>query len=152
MSKIKHPSREHQELLRSVGLRSTGPRIAVLQILDVAVSPLSHAEVFNRLEDTSLDRATVYRNLMDLTEAQLLTRSDHGDHIWRFERTRSATKNHVEHAHFFCIDCGSVSCLPENAVLLSKIGTTSENGGKKVVEVQVKGQCGECLVPSRQRL
>jgi Fur family ferric uptake transcriptional regulator len=60
-----------QELLRSAGLRSTTARIAVLQRLRNAKTPLSHAELADELTPLGLDKATVFRNLTDLTDAGL---------------------------------------------------------------------------------
>ena len=74
------------ESLRGAGLRKTAPRLAVLEVLERARRPLSHAEVAESLAAEGLDRATVYRNLVALSEAGLVRRSDHGDHVWGFER------------------------------------------------------------------
>ena len=73
-----------QELLRGAGLRSTSARIAVLQCLRSAKSPLSHAELADELTPLGLDKATVFRNLSDLTDAGLVVRTELGDHVWRF--------------------------------------------------------------------
>ena len=104
-----------RQTLRSAGLRVTSPRIAVLRELVEAKSALSHGEVAVRLE-AEFDRATVYRNLMDLTSAELVRRSDHGDHVWRFEWARQGGHENAAHPHFICGSCGAVTCLPEDAV------------------------------------
>ena len=74
-----------RELLRRRHLRCTRPRCAVLSVLLAASHPLSHAEVTERLNERSMDRATVYRNLIVLSDASIVDRIDLGDHIWRFE-------------------------------------------------------------------
>jgi Fur family ferric uptake transcriptional regulator len=68
-------------LLRSVGLRKTAPRVAVLQFLAQAKTPLSHGAIAEEMAVLGLDRATVHRNLMDLVEVHLATRTDLGDHV-----------------------------------------------------------------------
>src|SRR5215831_18148858 len=73
-----------QELLRGAGLRSTSARIAVLRRLRSAKSPLSHSELAEELTPLGLDKATVFRNLTDLTDAGLVVRTELGDHVWRF--------------------------------------------------------------------
>ena len=105
---------ELKTLLRSSGLRSTGARLAVLQYLHDIGGPNSHGELFDALADRGFDRATIYRNLMDLAEAGIVSRTDLGDHVWRFELKKGARgENHTEdHPHFVCVDCGSVACLP----------------------------------------
>src|SRR5688572_31535064 len=80
-----------REELHAAGLRATGPRLAVLRSLYAATGPVSHGDVAASLAGEGWDRATVYRNLMDLTEAGLLKRTDHGDHTWRFERRGKET-------------------------------------------------------------
>ncbi len=132
--------------LREAGLRATQPRMLVLAELFRANGPLSHAEVGKRLASKGLDRVTVWRNLVALTEAGLLARTDVGDHTWRFERTGSTEHDGSAHPHFVCLVCKKVSCLPEDAVYL-KGGTAR---GAVVLEVQVKGRCDEC-VPDRVR-
>jgi Fur family ferric uptake transcriptional regulator len=133
-----------QREIRRRGMRSTGPRVAVLAYLSEATAPLSHTEIHEALADRGYDRATIYRNLMDLAEAGLLVRSDLGDHVWRFER-RGARSGHPEgHPHFVCVDCGEVSCLPEVAVkVLPALGAPKALGTKEV-EVQLKGRCDDC--------
>jgi Fur family transcriptional regulator, ferric uptake regulator len=136
---------ELQAEIRSHGLRSTGPRVAVLSHLDRASAPLSHTEIHDALAGRGFDRATVYRNLMDLAEAGILSRSDLGDHVWRFER-RDATgkKADTGHPHFVCIDCGEVSCLPDQAVKVRAASGAPRALGTKQVEVQIKGRCDDC--------
>ena len=64
------PSLEQlKSTIRGVGLRSTAPRIAVLRRLLVATTPISHGELVDTLAEEGMDRTTVYRNLVDLTEA-----------------------------------------------------------------------------------
>src|SRR6476659_4804527 len=100
--------------IRNSGLRSTAPRVAVLQHLQHTSTPMSHAELFAALEEKGFDRATIYRNLIDLTVVGLLSRTDVGDHVWRFELRREGQRGHQsEHPHFMCTDCGEVACLAD---------------------------------------
>jgi Fur family ferric uptake transcriptional regulator len=68
-------------LLSKVGLRMTGARMAVMRWLQDAKSPATHAEIAEDLVPLGFDKATVYRNLTDLAEAGLVTRSELGDHV-----------------------------------------------------------------------
>jgi Fur family ferric uptake transcriptional regulator len=131
-------------LLRSVGLRKTVPRVAVLQFLERSLTPLSHGEVAEEMAVLGLDRATVYRNLMDLVEANLATRTDLGDHVWRFELRRGEEGHAAEHPHFLCVSCGTVSCLPDGAVRLASARGLPRAIAAHAVEVQVKGECDAC--------
>jgi Fur family ferric uptake transcriptional regulator len=133
-----------QDEIRRRGMRSTGPRVAVLGYLSRATAPLSHTEICEALADRGYDRATIYRNLMDLAEAGLLVRSDLGDHVWRFERQQARLGRAQGHPHFVCVDCGEVSCLPEVTVKVVAASGAPKALGTKQVEVQVKGRCDGC--------
>lgn len=144
MKKTASRAIELRERLRAAGLRATGARVAVLEVLLDAKGPLSHAEVFERVGDHGIDRATSYRNLIDLAETGLVRRSDHGDHVWRFEWVGDSGPHDVsEHAHFVCSTCGTVSCLPAGAIAVHAV-RGAPRSLKLHVEVQVRGVCDSC--------
>jgi Fur family ferric uptake transcriptional regulator len=130
--------------IRAAGLSRTGPRVAVLRKLELATAPLSHAEIVDAL-GRDYDRATVYRNLMDLVGVGLVTRSDLGDHVWRFEIVRAGKTAHATgHPHFLCTDCGEVSCLPDEAVSVVAVRGVPRALRTRDIELQVKGLCDSC--------
>jgi Fur family transcriptional regulator, ferric uptake regulator len=131
--------------IRAAGLRSTAPRVAVLQRLQKVSTPVSHADLFTELADQGFDRATIYRNLIDLTEAGLVSRTDVGDHVWRFELRREGQRGYPrEHPHFMCTDCGEVSCLPGVSVRISPAPGAPRALSAKTVSVQLQGRCDRC--------
>ena len=131
--------------IREAGLRVTAARLAVLTQLDEAGGPVSHADVAAALASAGWDRATVYRNLTDLTEAGLVRRSDVGDHVWRFELVRAGEKHAgPEHPHFMCDACGEVTCLPEASVSIQASRGAPRALRKKELEIQIKGRCDRC--------
>jgi Fur family ferric uptake transcriptional regulator len=132
--------------IRSSGLRSTAPRVSVLHYMQTATTPVSHAELFEALAEQGFDRATIYRNLMDLTEIGLLSRTDVGDHVWRFELKREAQRGHqtAEHPHFMCTDCGEVECLPGVNVRISPTPGAPRALNTKQLVVQLQGLCDRC--------
>ncbi|MFT7621182.1 MAG: Fur family ferric uptake transcriptional regulator [Myxococcota bacterium] len=129
--------------IRSAGLRATGARIAVLRVMREAGQPMSHAEVAETLDGESWDKATVYRNLVDLAKAGLLRRAVLGDPVWRFEEMGDSTSDGHAHAHFVCVTCGTIECLPEDAVTVEanvlRTGTA--------IDVQLRGDCVDCAAP-----
>jgi Fur family ferric uptake transcriptional regulator len=146
--------------LKEAGLRCTAARLTVLQHLMDTSGPRTHAEVSEALADRGFDRATIYRNLTELTEARLVSRVELGDHVWRFELRRDVGP---DHPHFLCTSCGEVSCLDDVNVAITpkpKKASSTRSGGKpgrggresaargrgirSVTEVLLKGQCGEC--------
>ncbi len=128
-----------REILVEKGIRVTEQRMIVLRELAKLRVPVSHPELTARLDASTLDRATVYRTLLTLTEAGLLVKTQLGDGVWRFGFPATAKAEHGEHPHFVCNDCGSVQCLPTNAVSLT--GAATKN---RVAEVQLRGLCSGC--------
>ena len=150
-----------EDRIRGAGLRCTRARVAVLGQLLQATGPLTHAEMADALADEGYDRATIYRNLTELTEAQLATRVDLGDHVWRFELKRHHAEGGLgeDHPHFVCTTCGEVSCLDDVKVAITpkpggeaaatrppagKQATGKPTGIRAVTEVLLKGQCENC--------
>lgn len=134
-----------RSLFHSLGLRSTGARIAVYRVLAEAERPLTHAEVSALLGDSGFDNATIFRNLNDLAQADLVMRTDLGDHVWRFELRGEGNLTHREqHPHFFCTDCGTVSCLPNGAISLKLTRGAPKALLSDSVVVQVQGLCDHC--------
>jgi Fur family ferric uptake transcriptional regulator len=136
---------ELQDVLRKAGLRSTGPRIAVLRWLSRSGTPVSHPEMIEALAGAGFDRATLYRNLVDLAEAGIVRRTDLGDHVWRYELRSSEDGHVIEHPHFVCTDCGEVACLPGVAVkIVSSSNETPRSVRARKVAVQLSGRCNAC--------
>lgn len=144
-------------IIRGAGLRCTRARVAVLEHLATARGPKTHAEVADALDDRGFDRATIYRNLTELTAARLVARVELGDHVWRFELARAAKPGAKgdDHPHFVCTSCGDVACLDDVKVSISPRskrgdagrGSAARHGGngiRAVKEVLLKGTCGEC--------
>jgi Fur family ferric uptake transcriptional regulator len=133
-----------REMLRGADLRSTASRLAVLQYLASYQKPLSHAEVAEALVPQGFDKSTLYRCLVELADANLLTRLDAGDHAWRFELRRGDDHSANQHPHFMCLDCGKVTCLPEVEIKIVPTGSKKPALLGDVTEVFLKGHCTEC--------
>jgi Fur family transcriptional regulator, ferric uptake regulator len=136
-----------RERLRAAGLRVTSGRVAVIRRLIQAGTPLSHAEVCELVAHARIDRATVYRTLVDLTDAGIVRRTDLGDHVWRFEWLGGEPRAHAadSHPHFVCSDCGAVACLPADAVSLRAVRGAPRALRRQAVEVHVRGLCDACV-------
>lgn len=126
-------------MIREAGLRATRSRITVLRMLHERQAPTSHPEVHEALGDDGWDRATLYRNLVDLTDAGLLRRVDVGDHVWRFELVDAG--HDESHPHFLCTACGEVSCLPD--IPMPKTGLPKSITAGDVT-IQLQGLCDAC--------
>jgi Fur family ferric uptake transcriptional regulator len=132
-----------KELLRAKGLRSTSPRVALLKLLAEASSPLAHSEVVELLADADCDPATVYRNLVKLTEVGITNVVSHAEGMARYALVALGHSEH-RHPHFVCETCGRVSCLPDSLGDSLKV----EGRWARSVEgasLQLRGECPECL-------
>jgi len=135
---------ELKSFLHAAGLRSTSSRLAVMRQLRAARQPISHAELADDLMTAGLDRATVYRNLMDLVEKGIVARAELGDHVWRYELRRDGHEHNAEHPHFVCIDCGKVTCLNDVKVDISPAPGSKKSSISSLTEVLLKGHCEKC--------
>ena len=130
-----------REILRAAGLRSTPARISVLAALRRGNKPQTHAELSDHLVPLGFDKATVFRNLTDLTDAELVTRTELSDHVWRFE-IRDPSHDRSSHPHFVCVDCGIVSCMDGIQLPDDKMKKTLNIS--RISEILVKGHCMTC--------
>jgi Fur family transcriptional regulator, ferric uptake regulator len=136
---------ELRDAIRNAGIRATASRIAVLRELRAAAKPISHAEVVEVLDGQPWDRATLYRNLIDLVNAGLARKVELGDRVWRFDGGITRERHDATlHPHFVCTLCGNVECLPEVTISASLVGKLPRAVVAREVEVQVRGVCDTC--------
>jgi Fur family ferric uptake transcriptional regulator len=129
------------ELLRSRGLRVTGPRVAVLDVLEKR-SHLSAEEVAAevRARHGTVSTQAVYDVLHTLSSVGLLRAIEPAGSATRYER-RVGDNHH----HLVCRQCGSVHdvpCVTGAAPCLEP----SETAGFRVDEAEVTfwGICPDC--------
>ncbi|CAN5797153.1 transcriptional repressor [soil metagenome] len=134
---------ELRRALRDVNLRATPSRLGVLSLLRTVAAPVTHGDVADRLASHGWDRATIYRNLVDLAQAGLARRSDLGDHVWRFEAV-GTDHTGTPHPHFVCTECGTVECLLELELAGPRRARTPRALRTRQVEVHVRGLCDAC--------
>lgn len=128
--------------IRSSGLRATSSRISTLLVLRDSAKPLTHAEVFEQLASKEVDKATVFRNLVDMVANKLLRRLELGDRIWRFELILEKDERLLSHPHFVCNVCRTVSCLDQ--VKFSNLIKQSSPLIGDVTDVVLRGRCQDC--------
>ncbi len=137
---------EIRKLLRERDVRATPARISVLQELRTAKSPLTHADLADRLVLLGFDKATVFRNLADLTDANLISRTELGDHVWRLEARDPNNPDVDKHPHKVSEECGDVQCLGDMAFTASSQRRAKDIG--RITEILIKGHCQECETAS----
>ena len=130
-----------ERLLRERGVRATPIRLRVLSALlghHEAVAAPALLEELRRENPT--DKVSLYRTLETLCQEGLLTRHEAGDGSVRY---CAAGPAHPEHHHFYCLSCGRLYCLGQDAV---QVGTSVP--GVRHVSVRLDGTCGACLAGS----
>jgi Fur family ferric uptake transcriptional regulator len=130
-------------LLHATGLKATPARQRVLQLLRDAPRPMSHAEIDEQLVrtgGTAIDRVTLYRVLDALIGCGLAMKAVDARGVSRF--ASSATqRQHDEHIHFRCTDCGGVFCLKATPPSPPKL----PHGFRlDVAEFDLRGICSNC--------
>ncbi|MEE2938554.1 MAG: transcriptional repressor [Planctomycetota bacterium] len=142
MSQKENTTDAVKKRIQSAGLRATPARLATMKALEDAEAPMTHAEVSAALQHLDIDKATIFRNLTDMAAANLVRRSELGDHVWRFEIIGESEQEHKSHPHFVCVDCGAVSCM-EDIELTQKSKSVSQLVGQ-VTEILLRGHCNDC--------
>jgi len=131
-------------LMREAGLRATGPRLAVYAAVAAEGRPVSHSQLVKIMGEADLDSATIYRNLVRLTEVGILTVVSRANGMARYVQSDSTDNLDHDHAHFVCSDCDVISCLPEDAQPKPKAeGIWSESLAN--AQTVVQGTCPDCL-------
>lgn len=123
--------------------RVTGPRQAILEVLEEARGPISNRQLFERLPKGAGDLATIYRSMHLLERIGLVKRFDFGDGVARYELLREGDDGH--HHHLICTRCADVveieECFPrkwEERIAL-------RNGFKAVThKLEFFGVCPDC--------
>ncbi|QDU04417.1 Transcriptional regulator PerR [Gimesia chilikensis] len=133
---------EIRELLREYGVRATPARITVMQELRAANSPLSHSDLAEKLVPLGFDRATVFRNLNDLADAELISRAELGDHVWRFEAFDPDRPAGEKHPHFVCEACGNITCMEK--LEFTPVSKRMTRAIGHITEILIKGLCNDC--------
>jgi Fur family ferric uptake transcriptional regulator len=122
----KHDTPWAKTTLKAAGLRSTAARVV------------------DSLSEFGFDQSTIYRVLHELAEAGLLSKLDLGDQLRRFEYREAKSNHELEHPHFMCVDCGTVTCLEEFSFQLTPSrGPRREKLGE-ITEVLLRGHCAKC--------
>ena len=129
--------------LKKVGLKTTGPRIKILHILENAKERhLSAEEIFRLLVDAGEDigLATVYRVLTQFEEADLVIRHHFEGGTSVFELNHGA-----HHDHLVCIKCGKVEEFVDE-IIEERLQTIIKAAGYSTTDhsLNVYGFCNHC--------
>lgn len=137
-----------KKLLKEKGLKVTGQRLLVLEIM--AARPGEHLtaeEIFDLAREKlpEIGLATIYRALQVLVELQVIDKISFDDGSARYELGRELGSGEHHHHHAICLGCRSVFSLEEDLLdpleetLLDRLGFTVTDH-----EVKLYGYCRDC--------
>jgi Fur family transcriptional regulator, ferric uptake regulator len=132
------------ERLAAAGYRSGGARRAVIRLLGEQRCALSAVEIGAALEreDRAVSRASVYRILEELEQAELVMRIEVGQGVVRYEPIRHGRGHHH---HMVCDHCGQLYPFVDEG-LERELRRVSEHVALQVAEHEVilRGACERC--------
>lgn len=108
MSRLVADAKTIPDLLMDRGVRLTGPRRAVVDVLVKHGTPLAVAEIHARLERRRINLVSVYRTVRLLSELGLVRLADESKGTQRFELAETFTGHHH---HLVCQECGVIEDL-----------------------------------------
>ena len=134
--------------LRQAGLKTTVPRLKVLNILESNRDRhLSAEDVYKILlaDDETIGLATVYRVLTQFESAGLVLR-----HNFEGERAVFELNDQDHHDHMVCIDCGRVIEFYDKTIERQQKLIASKHGFEiKDHALYLYGTCKECRRKSK---
>ena len=127
-------------LLRSVKLRQTEPRLAILQVLLEADSPLTQEKIAEKIGHEAPNKTTIYRTLTQLVEKNLVHQAYLEDRTAHFELAHRCSE-HQCHPHFTCRQCHQTQCLTgiKSPLVEMPEGYTIERQ-----QIHIEGLCKQC--------
>src|SRR5262245_5075945 len=133
------------ERMKSMGLRLTGQRRVLAELLDGASDHLDAEQVYQRAraKDGSIHRATVYRTLNRLKKLGLVDELDLM-HV-SGERHYYEVRPRTLHIHLVCTACKTVDEPSESFWDELKRRAEQENGFRpEVVRIEMAAVCASC--------
>ncbi len=100
-----------QAKLRQQECKLTGPRRAILELLEQEARPLSNKEIFRALPPGQCDLATVYRSVQMLERLGMVKRFQLGDGAARYALIVEGNDNHRH--HLVCTRCTRIEEIGE---------------------------------------
>lgn len=145
---MEHPARRIAvDTLRRADIRVTVPRIAVLTALVLRDGHASADEVLETAltVESTVTRATVYRTLERLRDERLISETDLGDGVRRFEIV-----DDVPHHHLICTGCGAIIDLDDHAIDALRESIERDYGFRADIDhLALFGRCPVCRMHAR---
>ncbi|MEO1857533.1 MAG: Fur family transcriptional regulator [Rubritalea sp.] len=127
--------------LKTKGLRSTPQRNAIIDIIFESDEHFTADEIWDRIRraNSKASRATVYRTLALLVEADLLHEIDLGEDTKTYDPNFN---DKPSHNHLICIDCGKVLEFEDSHIELLNDCLTRRMGFRpKSQSIRIEANC-----------
>lgn len=134
-----HKESNVEVLLKESGFNITRAKKMILELIINSSSPLSSADLLEEL--TEFNESTIFRNLNQLHNSELLNEVDLGEGFKRFE---IKPKDHHHH-HIKCNSCGKIDVI--NTCKLDAFTKELKKLGYKNISHKIEffGECSNCL-------
>jgi Fur family ferric uptake transcriptional regulator len=137
------------EFIRRKGLRRTAQREQIVNVVFSRDEHFTAEELFDRVRkvDAETSRATVYRTLGLLVEADLLRQIDLGENQVTYDPN---FLNKPSHNHLVCIDCGKVVEFEDGNVDIQTDCVTRRLGFKMIRQsIKIEANCEQLRLNGR---
>lgn len=137
------------EFIRRKGLRRTGQRELIIQTAFSNEEHFTADELYERVRKTSahISRATLYRTLGLLVQAELLREIDLGDNQTTYDPN---FLDKPAHNHLVCIDCGRVVEFEDSHIELLNDCVTRRLGFKPLRQtLRIEANCEQLRLHGR---
>jgi Fur family ferric uptake transcriptional regulator len=139
--------------LQKTGLSKTSQRLAILDILLKATTPLSVNTIRQSLETKArIDRVTIYRIISLFRQHGIIREIAATGGANYFE---IATLENPLHPHFNCRNCGAFTCLaPLTFTQAPELILSKDDYSVDHIEINISGLCAYCrnaIKPQEQR-
>ena len=130
-------------ILQKAGISKTSQRLAVLDILFKATTPLSVNAIRQALEtESNIDKVTVYRILSLFRQRGIIREIASAGGANYFEM---ATLENPLHPHFSCRNCGAFTCLaPLSFTQAPELILPKDDYCIDHIEINISGLCACC--------
>jgi Fur family ferric uptake transcriptional regulator len=130
-------------ILQKAGISKTSQRLAVLDILFKATTPLSVNAIRQALETKSnIDKVTIYRILSVFKDRGIIREIASAGGANYFEM---ATLENPLHPHFSCRNCGAFTCLaPLSFTQAPELILPKDDYSIDHIEINISGLCACC--------
>ena len=129
------------DFIQKKGLRQTSQRDEILEVIFASDEHFTPDELFDRLRaaGSKSSRATVYRTLSLLVEANLICEIELGDGQTTYDPN---FLDHPNHNHLVCVDCGKVVEFEDNHLDLLNDCVTRRLGYRAVRQsLRIEATC-----------